>query len=130
LSESEKSGRSLPEDSLLFRTEVRFLGKDHVGSVKHFEGIQISTLTDRIRRLTPSLASRYDDETIEINGNKIYTNVAQVGQEGDMYLWIKGTEVEEVGVVVEVKVFHETEASAVADELLARVVSELEGMLT
>lgn len=101
-----------------------------MGSVKHYEGIQISTLTDRVRRLIPSLASRYDDETIEINGNRIYTNVAQMGQEGDMYLWVKGTEVEEVGVVVEVKVFHETEASAVADELLTRVVSELEGLLT
>lgn len=116
--------------SLSFRTEVRFLGKDHVGSVRHFEGISLTFLVEKTRQLLSSMGLEYEDEKEEANGKAVYTNVAQVKRErGTMFIWIKGLEVESVGVVLDVKVIHGTDESAVADELLSRIMESLERML-
>jgi hypothetical protein len=104
-------------ESLAFRTEVAFLGKDHVGSVRHFEGYDLDKFVESSRKVIERLGLKSKDGIESVSGKATYTSVSQV--DNNTFLWVKGLEVKGVGVVADVKVIHGTEDSARADELLS-----------
>jgi hypothetical protein len=105
------------KETLAFRTEVAFLGKDHVGSVRHFEGYDLNKFAESSRKIIARLGLKSKDSIESLSGKAIYTIVSQI--DDNMFLWVKGLEVKGVGVVADVKVIHGTEDSAKADELLS-----------
>lgn len=102
---------------------------DHVGAVKHFEAVELSTLVTVIRDLVAARGLRYQDRVEEIRERLLYNGVAELPSSGDMNLWILSEERQGVGVLVEAKLFHPTERSAEADEYLAEFFRELEERL-
>lgn len=68
----------------------------------------------------------YADREEIFRGNRVYTSVSILSKTSDMYLWIKGVPVENVGVIAEIKVIHSTEESAMADGFLAEIMEELQ----
>jgi len=105
------------KETLAFRTEVAFLGKDHVGSVRHFEGHDLNRFAECSRKIIARLGLKNKDSIESVSGKAIYTSVSQI--DDNTFLWVKGLEVKGVGVVADVKVIHATEDSARADELLS-----------
>ncbi|MEM0117378.1 MAG: hypothetical protein QXV32_02925 [Conexivisphaerales archaeon] len=114
---------AVDKESLAFKTEVAFLGKDHVGSVRHFEGLSLSYFIEATRKELSGLNLDYKEEKLALKGRNVYTSVAEAGK--GIYIWVKALELE-AGVVVEIRVVHGTEDSAQADELLSNLLGKIE----
>ena len=108
------------------RAEERFFTLDHVGVVRHFEGVELQRVQSAVRTMLDKRGSGYEDALEERRGKMVYTNVASIRPEGGLTLWVSATLVEPVGVVVEAKLFHTTEQSAEADEQLSLFINELQ----
>jgi len=116
-----------PKDrkSLAERTAEELFAKDHVGAVRHLEGADLMSVISVIRGVMKSFCQDFRDAVEELRGRLVYTCVAD-SRSGEMKVWVTATQVEGVGVVMDVKLFHQTEASAEADELLADMMGEIE----
>ena len=112
--------------SLAARAEERFFTLDHVGVVRHFEGVEMRHVRSAVRSMLDERGSGYEDALEERRGRVVYTNVASIRPEGSLTMWLSATLVEPVGVVVDAKLFHSTEQSAEADEQLSLFVNELQ----
>lgn len=111
--------------SLAARAEERFFTLDHVGVVRHVEGVGIQQVQSAVRAMLAERGAGFEDALEELRGRVVYTNIARLPA-GGLTLWLTATLVERVGVVVDAKLYHSTEESAVADEELSRLVGELE----
>ncbi len=112
--------------SLAARAEERFFTMDHVGVVRHIEGIGLEKVEAAVRAMLGGRGVGYQDAVEELRGRTVYTNVAELRPGGSFTLWVSVTLVSPVGVVVDAKLFHRTEESAEADEELSRFVEELQ----
>ena len=112
--------------SFAARAEERFFTLDHVGVVRHFEGVELQRVQSAVRSMLDKRGSGYEDALEERRGRMVYTNVASIRPEGGLTLWVSATLVEPVGVVVDAKLFHSTEQSAEADEQLSLFIDELQ----
>ncbi|MDG6953516.1 MAG: hypothetical protein JRN33_00830 [Nitrososphaerota archaeon] len=112
--------------SLAEKAEERFFALDHVGVVRHFEGVEMRHVRSAVRSMLDESGSGYEDALEERRGRAVYTNVASIRSEGGLTLWLCATLVEPVGVVVDAKLFHSTEQSAEADEQLSLFVNRLQ----
>ena len=113
---------------LAARAEERFFTMDHVGVVRHFEGIGLDTLVPGLKEVLSRRQAKCEEGVEDVRGLKVYTNIAEGLGGSDMTLWVKATQVEKVGVVVDAKLFHSTADSALADEQLSVLVDELEAV--
>lgn len=111
-------------------TAERFFALDHVGAVKHFEGLELERVVSLTRKILNLRRARFEDATEQIMGRSVYTNVASLQQEGPLTLWITARYVDDVGVILDAKIFHPTDRSAEADELLAHILEELQVALS
>lgn len=111
---------------LAARAEERFFTLDHVGVVRHFEGVEMPPVQSLVRTMLGERGAAFEDSLEELRGRVVYTNIATLQAGGELTLWLKATLFEGVGVVVDAKLFHSTEQSAEADELLSRFVGELQ----
>jgi hypothetical protein len=114
--------KKIDEISFSIKIEKMFLGKDHVGIVRHFEGINIDSFVNFIRRLMKEIGKRYEDCVEEINQKKVYNNLCYLNEKEKLYLWIKATQIN-IGLMIEIRIYHPTELSVLSDELLSRFVS-------
>ncbi len=114
---------AVEKDSLAFKTEAAFIGRDHVGAVRQLDGIELSKLISIVRETLLSYRLEYEEELLA--SSELYTCVSRLPFADDTYLWVKGVQVK-VGVVVDVKVIHRTEESAIADEFLTKFLGMLE----
>lgn len=112
--------------SLSARAEERFFTLDHVGVVRHFEGVDLQRMVPVVKAMLHERVARFEDAIEELRGRVTYTNIATLQSDGDLTLWLKATLMEGVGVVVDAKLFHTTEQSAEADEQLSLFVGELQ----
>lgn len=112
--------------SFAARAEERFFALDHVGVVRHFEGVDLNRLMPQAKTMLAERGAAYEDDLEELRGRLVYTNVATPQSPHGMTLWLRATLFEGVGVLVDAKLFHSTEQSAEADELLSRFIAELQ----
>jgi hypothetical protein len=101
--------------SLSTKIEKMLLGKDHVGRVKHFDGIEIEFFVNFVRNLMKEIGKKYEDGIEVKNQRKIYNNLCYLSN--NLFLWIRASQTE-IGVLTEVRIYHPTELSALSDELL------------
>jgi len=106
--------------------EERFFTLDHVGVVRHIEGYDLQAVIPVVRQILQDRRAKFEDAIETVNGIAVYTNVASLSKIDEFTLWVKASQFEGVGVLLDVKVFHTTERSAKADEELSRLVAELE----
>ncbi|MDG6898232.1 MAG: hypothetical protein JRN24_00695 [Nitrososphaerota archaeon] len=109
--------------SLAALAEERFFTLDHVGVVRHFEGVDLQAAMPRVKSTIARHGGPIEDAVEEVRGLPVYTAIAPL--RNGMTVWFKVTHFEGVGVVVDAKIFHATDQSAEADELLSRFVDEL-----
>jgi len=116
-----------PDDaagSFSARAEERFFTLDHVGVVRHFEGVELQSVMPQVKSILAVHGGQTEDALEEIRGMAVYTAIAAL--RNGLTVWVKATQVGGVGVVVDAKLFHSTDQSAEADELLTRLVDELQ----
>ncbi len=119
------------ERSLAKEAQSRFFALDHVGVVRHFEGVDLHELENAIRKILVSEGAKFEDSEEQIKGTRVYTNVANFdSSNGSLDLWITGSEVQGVGSIFDAKMFHPTEQSAEADERLSNFVEKLQKEIT
>lgn len=112
--------------SLAARAEERFFTLDHVGVVRHLEGMDLEGLVPCLKEVLSGRSPKSEESIEEVRGLKVYTNVSENLKGGNLTLWVKATQVEGVGVVVDAKLFHSTDESAEADEELSDLMNELQ----
>lgn len=112
--------------SLADRAEERFFTLDHVGVVRHFEGVDLQRVVPLVRAMLDERGAKFEDAIEELRGRVSYTSIGSLQSGDELTLWLKATLVEGVGVVVDAKLFHSTEQSAQADEQLSRFIGELQ----
>lgn len=97
--------------------------RDHVGSTLHFEGYDTQRVAQNVAQTLRELGLDYREEHTQPQAT-LYTFLAQTKREDQIYVWVT---VGDRGplVLVETKVFHETEDSAYADELLTQITQKL-----
>ncbi len=121
-SEPADSRRSLAREA-----QSRFFARDHVGVVRHFEGVGLERLINPIRSILDSRGAKFEDSEEQVLGRSVYTNIATFGSpNGPLTLWLTLTEVRSVGSVLDAKMFHQTEQSAEADEALAIMMDQVQ----
>lgn len=125
------SKRDLPgtdsKRSLLREAQSHFFALDHVGVVRHFEGLDLATLVNKIRALLVSEGAKFEDSQEQVRETLVYTNVANLESlNSSLTLWITVTDVKGIGAVLDAKMFHPTEQSAEADERLSGLVDKLQ----
>ena len=113
--------------SLAARAEERFFTLDHVGVVRHFEGMGLQSVLPQVKSILAAHSGKTEDALEEIRGMSVYTAISAL--ENGLTVWIKATEVGGVGVVVDAKLFHSTDQSAQADEQLSQFIDELQERL-
>jgi hypothetical protein len=112
--------------SLSSKIEKMFAKRDHVGVVKHFEGIDIDYFVHITRNLMKEIGKKYED-SIEVKKQRIvYNNLCYLSD--NLYLWIKGTQTD-LGVLLEMKIYHPTELSVLSDELLNKFTEIFEKLI-
>lgn len=109
---------------LAARAEERFFTLDHVGVVRHFEGMELKGVTPQLKSILAAHGGKTEDALEELRGLPVYTAISALSS--GMTIWVKATQVGGVGVVVDAKLFHSTDQSAEADELLTRLVDEIQ----
>lgn len=109
------------------RAEERFFTLDHVGVVRHFEGVDLQGVIPQVKSILAAQGGQVEDALEEIGGMAVYTAIAPFGE--GLTAWLKATQVGEVGVVVDAKLFHSTDQSAQADERLTLLVDQLQRMI-
>lgn len=119
--DSAQNGPDSP--SLAARAEERFFALDHVGVVRHFEGVDLQAIVPRLKSMLGREGGPVEDAVEQVRGLPVYTAIAPL--KDGMTAWFKVTHFEGVGVVVDAKLFHSTDQSAEADELLARFLGQL-----
>lgn len=123
---NSKASANSKAKSLAERAEERFFTLDHVGTVRHIEGFDLNAITPLAKRILRDHGAEFEDATEKVKGITVYTNIASsFGDEG-FTVWLKASQFEGVGVLLDVKIFHSTEYSAAADEELSRFTAELE----
>jgi hypothetical protein len=126
LSKRDSEPRANNQKSLAKEAQSRFFALDHVGVVRHFDGVDLKRLVDTIRTILVSESAKFEDSQEQMYGTSVYTNIATLDSlNGSLTLWITGTDVQAVGSVFEAKLFHPTEQSAEADERLSSFVEKL-----
>jgi hypothetical protein len=111
------------EASLSVKIEKMFAGKDHVGAVKHLDGIDINSFVNFVRNIMKEIGKKYE-EAIEVkNQRNIYNNLCYLSE--NLYLWIKATQTD-IGLLLEIRIYHPTELSASSDELLNKFMEIFE----
>ncbi|MEM2237358.1 MAG: hypothetical protein QXR26_04075 [Candidatus Caldarchaeum sp.] len=114
--------------SLHRKAAKKFFHKPHVGTVKSIEGITVLRLAETLHNILKSLNMDYE-YSVENDGNRYTLDfVASFRQRSPMQLWIYAYE-SYIGCVVEIKVYHELELSAEADEVLSRLVDRIDAAL-
>lgn len=112
--------------SLAATAEERFFTLDHVGAVRHIEGADLRSVLPHVKAMLNEGGAKFEDAVEELRGMMVYTNIATFKPPKGLTLWVKATQFEGVGVVVDAKLFHTTDQSAEADEELSRFMAELE----
>jgi hypothetical protein len=115
--------------SLAEKAKQLFSGLDHVAHVKHFEGVEIQEFITAVRTLLEKKNVKFVDDMERLRGKNIYTNIAELQPEGQMILWLTATPLEGVGILLDIRIIHTTELSAVADEQLTLLVEEIQSRL-
>ena len=110
--------------SIAAQAEERFFTLDHVGVVRHLEGVDLQGIMPRVRSIVAAHGGPVEEAVEELRGLPVYTAIAPLGNK--MTVWFKVTHFAGVGVVVEAKLFHSTEDSAQADEQLSILMDELQ----
>ncbi|MDV3293837.1 MAG: hypothetical protein LYZ70_06165 [Nitrososphaerales archaeon] len=116
--------------SLAARAEERFFTLDHVGVVRHFEGVDLDRVVSSLGEMVGAQGRKVEQATEDLRGRLVHTCVVEPWQSEPLILWLTATQVEGVGVVVDAKIFHPTEQSAEADEELSRLMGDLERRIT
>ena len=111
--------------SLAATAEERFFTLDHVGVVRHVEGVDLTAVVPQVKRLLDRRGATFEDATEVVNGITVYTSIAHFAKSG-FTMWVKASEFEGVGILVDAKVFHDPEGGAAADEELSEFMAELE----
>lgn len=123
MSTPDSAPKPVDRVSLAARAEERFFTLDHVGVVRHFEGVDLEGIIPRVKAAIARNGGPVEDAVEELRGLPVYTAIAPL--KNGMTIWVKATHFAGVGVVVDAKLFHSTEQSAEADEMLSRFVDEL-----
>ena len=110
--------------SFAARAEERFFTLDHVGVVRHIEGVELQGVMPQVKSILAAHGGQTEDALEEIRGMPVYTAIATL--RNGLTVWVKATQVGGVGVVVDAKLFHSTEQSAQADEQLSLFIDELQ----
>ena len=121
-----KAGATSGSKSFAARAEERFFTLDHVGTVRHFEGLDLNAIAPLAKRILLDHGAEFEDATETLNGITVYTSIASSFGGGKFTVWLKASQFEGVGVLMDVKIFHSTEQSAAADEELSGLMAELE----
>jgi hypothetical protein len=118
-----KQGFRMTQESFDSRISKRLSSLNHVGCVKHYEGLKIERFIELVHSALNELGMQFEDmlETPQ----KVYNCLAP---QAELLLWFRAQEVE-MGVVCETKVIHTTEWSAFADELLSNTIETLERLI-
>ncbi len=116
--------------SLAARAEERFFTLDHVGVVRHFEGVDLNNVVSSLGEMVDAQGGKLERMTEDLRGRLVHTCIVELWRGESLTLWLTATQVEGVGVVVDAKIFHPTEQTAQADEELSRLMGELEGRIT
>jgi len=120
----------LSKDNLSFakRVEKLFAGKDHVGIVKHYEGIEIDKFIEYIHEILESQSIKYEDAIEDIKDKINYNCVGIIDDKKKLFLWIRAIKID-FGILAEIKLYHPTELSSFSDEFLSNLVYNLENKL-
>jgi hypothetical protein len=111
--------------TLASQAEERFFTLDHVGVVRHFEGVGLDRITLSVSATVDASKTKVEQATEEVGGRTVYTCIASDWPRRPLVLWLKATLFEGVGVLVDAKIFHPTESSAEADEALSSFMEKL-----
>lgn len=113
------------KDSLSKEAQSRFFAEDHVGVVRHFEGVDLDLFVRTVRGVLASEGVKFRESKERVDDILVYTNVGELDSNRALTFWITITEVRGVGSVLDAKVIHPTDYSAEADERLAAFVDKL-----
>lgn len=112
--------------TLASRAEERFFTLDHVGVVRHIEGVGLDLVVSSLEPILGEGMARVERATEEIRGLMVHTCIAPDWPRPPFTLWLTAKQFEGVGVVVDAKIFHSTDSSAEADEELSRFMERLQ----
>ncbi|MCS7118170.1 MAG: hypothetical protein NZ957_05250 [Thaumarchaeota archaeon] len=104
-----------------------FFAKPHVASVRHFEGLTIVDVRDALSKFMNTQEIRCELAIEEYEGREVLN--ALVPLEEGITCWVRAEDLKELGCLVEVKIYHELEMSALADERLTNLMVLLERTL-
>ncbi len=111
--------------SFAAKVEKLFAGKDHVGVVKHYESVEMESFSKLVDELLNEMGLKHDYAMEVIRDKLVYNCVSILNENNKIYLWIRATRVE-IGLITEIRIYHPTEFSGYSDELLSKLVENIE----